>query len=290
MKAPLHPGADPTCDMCSGTGLAVKPGTLFLTTEPCACTGPCPSCHGTGWIKVGQGFRAPLRRCGCAESASRAERFNTARIPSRYADARLPEVDRSGHRFLTFTMAYQFTDRWTRHDPPRGFILHGPVGTGKTFLLAAVVRHLVLQRGASARFIEFSHLLSDLKSAFDRGGGAADLLDPLGRVDVLAIDELGKGRNTEFELSLIDDLVSRRYNGALPILATTNYEPGAATGRAVANLAEAHTLQPTLGDRVGDRVWSRLRELCDMAPMPGDDKRAEAAQSRRSSARNRTTR
>ena len=83
----------------------------------------------------------------------------------------------------------------------------------------------------------FSHLLADLKSGFDRGVGASSLLDPLVQVDVLAIDELGKGRNTEFEGTVLDELVSRRYNAAAPIIGTTNLSGAPGHQKKVPNLA-----------------------------------------------------
>ena len=109
------------------------------------------------------------------------------------------------------------------------------------------------------------------------GQGTASLIDPLVEVDVLGIDELGKGRATDFEATVIDEIVSRRYNAMRPVLATTNFEPGEARGRATGNAAAAQLgleRPPTLRDRVGDRVYSRLRETCDFVPVRGDDYRA----------------
>ena len=125
--------------------------------------------------------------------------------------------------------------------------------------------------GVTVRFVEFSHLVGDIKAGFDAGRGSHTSLDPLVRVDVLVIDELGKGRNTEFEGTVVDELVSRRYNAAGTILATTNYAPGAATGKAAPNFASARPAAPSLADRVGDRVYSRLREMSDFVPCDGPD-------------------
>src|SRR5690606_29794257 len=154
----------------------------------------------------------------------------------------------------------------------RGLVLYGEVGRGKTHLMVGMLRELIFDFGVSARFVEFSHLIADMKSSFEHGQGASSLVDPLVRVDVLAIDELGKGRNTACEGTVLDELISRRYNAAATILAPNHYPPGAATGRAAPNLA-SETERPALADRVGDRVYSRLREMCDFVPLKGDDYR-----------------
>lgn len=172
------------------------------------------------------------------------------------------------------------------HQENRGMVLHGKVGRGKTHLMVAMLRELVFRHGITVRFVEFSHLLADLKSGFDQKLGMARLIDPLVAVDVLAIDELGKGRNTEFEGTVLDELISRRYNSAATILATTNYSPDIKpTGRAVANsaaVAMGTKSAPSLSDRVGARVHSRLQEMCDFLPVDGLDHRELQRDRRRS--------
>ncbi|MCA9492039.1 MAG: ATP-binding protein [Myxococcales bacterium] len=279
-----HPAARPGCRDCGGLGLVVARQDELAVARACACVGVCPLCQGTGLVASGESFRAPRRRCACQAVAQRARSFDAVGIPARHSDStRASFVTSSKHQ----TAVQGAISRWlTEFDPGRenrGFVLYGEVGRGKTHLMVALLRELVLLHGVSARFVEFSHLLADLKAGFDAGRGAAELLDPLVRVEVLAIDELGKGRNTEFEATVVDELVSRRYNAMRPLLATTNYTPAPPTGRPVANAAEAQlgtAVLPTLADRVGDRVMSRLRETCDFVEVKGDDWR-ETSRGRR---------
>jgi DNA replication protein DnaC len=238
--------------------------------------GTCPLCGGTGWSAEGEGRWARRRRCEHLELLQRIERFNAAGIPARHAESTRVSFDPSGNRELTRVIGE--VTRWTRdyrvdNAENRGLVLWGDVGRGKTHLLVAMLREIVLRTGATVQFVEFSHLLAELKAGFDAGRGASELLDPLVAVQVLAIDELGKGRNTDFEQTVIDELVSRRYNAMAPILATTNYPPGESTGRSIGNPAEADAKAtlPALVDRIGQRVYSRLRETCDFVGVPGED-------------------
>ncbi|MCA9568843.1 MAG: ATP-binding protein, partial [Myxococcales bacterium] len=214
------------------------------------------------------------------------DRFARARIPARHALSTRASFKPAGPRQAAVMVG---VSRWLEGYAPgednRGLVLYGQVGRGKTHLMVAMLRELVFRYGRTVRFVEFSHLLADLKSGFDHGLGAARLIDPLVAVDVLAIDELGKGRNTEFEGTVIDELVTRRYNAAATILATTNYAPDApATGRATANSA-AVALEaapaPSLVDRVGPRVHSRLQEMCDFLEVDGPDHRKQQRERRR---------
>jgi DNA replication protein DnaC len=247
----------------------------------CGCVDHCPLCKGTGLVaSVAEGSverRTPRRRCMCQYVAQRMRSFDAVLIPARHAEStRASFVPSSKHQMAVLVAVTKYLDDYDPHRENRGMVLWGGVGRGKTHLLVSMLRELVFRHGVSARFVEFSHLLADLKSGFDSGRGASELIDPLVAVDVLAIDELGKGRNTEFEGTVLDELVSRRYNAMRPMLASTNFKPQPASGRAVANAAEVAVgvaPPPSLVDRVGDRIWSRLNETCEFVELRGDDYR-----------------
>lgn len=275
---PLHPGAMPHCPSCDGLGCVVVREGEHARARRCTCVGPCPICKATGWVPDGEGPRARRKRCVCHALDARMDRFDRASIPARHADSTRASFKPATPRQSSVLVGVsKWLDTWRAGEENRGLVLFGDVGRGKTHLLVAMLRELVFRHGASVRFVEFSHLLADLKSGFDHGQGASRLIDPLVAVDVLAIDELGKGRNTEFEGTVLDELVSRRYNAAGTILATTNYAPSPATGRAVANAAAVALgveSAPTLPDRVGARVHSRLQEMCDFLEVQGPDHRS----------------
>lgn len=263
-----HPGAKPKCPRCDGLGLEVVSAGPVLRTTPCACVAPtCPACRGAGFVAVGEDPLAPRRRCTCQLVASRGRLFDSARLPGRYAKARLATFGGGAAQ----SAAMRMLKEWRPGEPARGLILFGEVGRGKTHLAVALLRSLILTQGASARFIEFTHLVADLKASFERGN-SNEILDPLGSVDVLVIDELGKGRSTgltEFEGTVLDEIVSRRYNAMKAVVATTNYGPAAEgevdprTGMRTSALVE----------RVGERVFSRLVETCDFTRLDGADRR-----------------
>ena len=155
----------------------------------------------------------------------------------------------------------------------RGLVLSGRVGRGKTHLMIGLIKVLIFEHGRPVKFIEFSRLLSMLREGYSRGQSDAVLLGSLADAPILAIDELGKGRLTDWELAIIDDVISRRYNTEGTLLATTNYKWATASGTALPNLAVTDYTQQNLGDRVGPRVFSRLQEMCKSYPVGGDDYR-----------------
>ncbi len=270
------PGATAGCPNCRGQGYVVEADGEWAHARRCDCVDACTLCEDTGYELVrGEGRRAARRRCRCHTVLDRMTAYNGARVPARYAHCTRASFQRKskGQRDV-FLGVSRYLKAYVPGDRNRGMVLYGDVGRGKTHLATALLRELVFDHGVTARFVEFSHLIADLKYSFDKGTGAADLLAPLVRVDVLLIDELGKGRATEWEGTVLDELVTRRYNGDATILGTSNYAPGDSTGVTAPNLANTAGRRPALVDRVGDRVYSRLMEMCEFVPVVGDDFRA----------------
>jgi len=242
----------------------------FATASLPLDTPACELCRGRGERLVEVNGNMCVARCRCQKMPDRIALFNQAQIPARHAKASFESFDKDLPDAMTgFLGAYRWVKGFKIGQANRGLVLHGAVGRGKTHLLAAMLRELVFQHGVKVQFVEFTHLLAALKQGFEHGKGQGHTLDPLADIDVLAIDELGKGRNTDWELAVVDELISRRYNGMKTLLATTNYAPGVETG-AQANLA-LDGVQQSLGDRVGDRTFSRLMEMVDFQWVQGED-------------------
>jgi DNA replication protein DnaC len=203
-------------------------------------------------------------------------RYNEARIPARYAGARIetfeerrePSLREAKLRFLRLAQKME--------PGVRGIGISGPVGTGKTHLVCGLIRDCALVYGLQARFVEFTHLLTEIKRGYDENRSGIDIVQSLVEVPILVIDELGKGLATEWQLGVLDELVSRRYNRGATIFFTTNFPfvarpvPSGARHRDVFGAT-------TLADRIGPRVASRLEEMCDFLRIEADDYRTSTA-------------
>ena len=260
------------CPHCNGTSIVVEPAEMFARARLCSCVPPCERCRGTGRVTVTREGVDKIARCRCRMLPDRIVMFNAANIPARHAHASFESFNKDLPETMNaFLGSYRWTTRFSPKASNRSLVLHGPVGRGKTHLLISVVRELIFKHGVQVRFVEFSKLLADLKHGFEMGKGQSHTMGPLSRVEVLAIDELGKGRNTEWERNIVDELVSIRYNGLKCLVATTNYTTGGPTG--LDNNLSSGQVQ-SLTDRVGPRVYSRLTEMADFVEAKGADYRA----------------
>ncbi len=259
-----------------------------LAVARTAAEGPCPFCHGEGRRAVEVEEKTVSRdargkevvstekvrrvyRCRCQRVPDRVALYNAAELPARHAHCTM-ETFKAELARPTWSAVRKWLDTYQGGPEQLGLVLSGAPGRGKTHLLAAVVRELTFRYGASVRFIEFSHLIASIREGYDHDVGEARLLGPLVRVPVLAIDELGKGRGSDFESTILDEIVSRRYNGhAGPLLATTNFPLVARPKKENDSLSTG--AMPSLAERLGERVWSRLKESCLFVEATGEDYR-----------------
>jgi DNA replication protein DnaC len=263
---------------CEPGGISIERARDFasarLVTPVSACTG----CGGTGLMRTtvednGRVYET-VTACARARLVRRAELFNDAHLPAVHAASTFDSYRPSNaEQARAQQVAKDFALRWPQ---ARGFILSGPVGTGKTHLLVAALRHLCLELGVRVGYVELSLLYAQIRRGFQDGKSGGEIIGPLSQLEVLAIDELGKGRGSAFELETLDELIARRYNANKVTLFGTNYSLRPQEERAqrglidTAALLEAGKDSKLLCDRVGDRIYSRLCELCEFVEFPGN--------------------
>ena len=228
----------------------------------------CEVCGGTGWAPQGDAPNSPVVRCECYVAARRERRMATARLPQRYQHCSLSnfEPDRpGGHPNLVG--AHLQCERYVEsfEELSHGLLFTGPVGVGKTHLAVAVLRGLIDRYGINGIFVDFRDLLRDIQDSYNPVSETSELqvLRPLLAADVLLLDELGARRPTAWVRDTVTHIINDRYNREKITLITTNFSDKAGPDGA------------TLEDRIGDRLRSRLFEMCKLVEMAGGDYRKE---------------
>lgn len=147
-----------------------------------------------------------------------------------------------------------------------GLLLCGSVGTGKSFLAAAIANELISQ-GTPCLMTNFSRIISRISEKF---GGDQKYLDNLNRFDLLIIDDLGAERDTEYMWEKVMDVIDARYRAGLPLIVTTNLNP-------------KDLYDPS--DIRRQRVFSRLKEMCIFLEVNGADRRSKKMQDKLTAAK-----
>lgn len=283
-------GSGGACGVCGGRTYIIERQGDRAHARICECSAVCKVCGGRGHLlveqeqtfskKVGPRKYEVLAPCACTLRIRRVARFNEVGLPGVVAHATFDNfIPAKTQQDRARSVAMHFAHHYDRKGANKGFVLSGPVGTGKTHLLAATLAHLVLEMGAEARYVEISLLYATIRRGFQEGKSGGEIIGPLSEVEVLAIDELGKGRGSPFEMETMDELIARRYNAHRTTLFATNYslEPERKSPPRAVNgyhstedaknvLREAELVR----ERVGERIYSRLCEMCTFVEMPKD--------------------
>ena len=205
---------------------------------------PCPACLEERSAKRAEEERQADRERFARESLER--KIGRACIPPRFAIKTFDDYKadtREQQRALRTCKDYadNFADY---HKAGTSILLIGDVGTGKTHLAAATANQIVRDTKFTAVYTTASSIVRHVKSTFDRDSDATEsqVYAAYSQMDLLVIDEIGVQNATEFELTVMFEVINSRYEEMLPTMVISN--------RGIGDLPKY----------LGDRVVDRLRE------------------------------
>jgi DNA replication protein DnaC len=255
----------------------------------------CAGCGGTGWKTVeasaDAGGRATAREavlCACTQEGREDSLYERARIPKHYRhcdfesfETDLPHEGSQAEAWnRSLKKAKVIVEGFAREFPggkEHGLLLMGPCGVGKTHLAVAALAELV-KRGHGGLYYDYRELLKTIQSSYNPVNQASemDVLEPVVNAEVLLLDDVGSAKPSAWALDTVGYILNSRYNENRVTLLTTNYldrDPAAPvrmpSGQALVRVEDG------LADRVGQRIRSRLYEMCRTIEMVASDYRRE---------------
>ena len=209
-------------------------------------------------------------RCMCAceerEEAERAARAQAEQAAA-WADAMRDECFESADflRTCTFeaddranpqvsTACERYADTFSQNDR-YGLILHGGVGTGKSFMAAAIANR-VIDHGFTALQTDIGSIATAMEPSFEKR--KATLKRILG-YDLLVIDDIGAQRSTEYMMQHVYSVIDGRYRQGRPMVITTNLDFEGLSGG--------------LASGPWGRIFDRISEVCYPVEFAGKSRR-----------------
>ena len=231
----------------------------------------CPLCEGTGWKTVASDSERRVTRCSCRQQARTEALLAAARIPKRYEHCELSNFEFDGpHRGLASARmaACKFVEEYPVDNT--GLLLIGSIGVGKTHLAVGIIKELTLSKNIPCLFYDYRELLKQIQNSYNDSVRATELevLRPVFDTEILVLDELGAVKPTEWVWDTVSLILNTRYNDNRTTIITTNFAdaaPGTLSG------ARGAAREESLGDRIGERMRSRLHEMCRIIRMDGQD-------------------
>ena len=169
------------------------------------------------------------------------------RVPAKY-NRPIDDLEQTG--------AVRQAHTWLTARPTPWLLLVGPVGAGKSTIAGALAVELHTPYHCS--FWPVGQLIAAMKAEFDNPPEGHSVRTKIDKRHDLVLDDLGTELDSPWQTTAITDIIAHRYDHQLGLIATTNLTFGQLT------------------DRFGERTGSRLREMCTVLVVAGDDRRRPA--------------
>jgi len=225
--------------------------------------------------------------CPCTEADRKTHARQLARIPSRYKHCDFesfdidyccegPEAVKSNQ---SLKQARTLVEKFVIEYPigtERGLLLMGPCGVGKTHLSVAALRALVA-RGHQGLFYDYRDMLKQIQASYNAESQTTEMevLEPVLKCEVLVLDDLGASKPSAWALETVGHILNARYNDNRVTLVTTNYLDGDSPRGPGSTVGRQPVREDTLADRIGQRIRSRLYEMCRTVVIVAPDYRSD---------------
>src|SRR5689334_19676100 len=148
-----------------------------------------------------------------------------------------------------------------------GMLLIGSIGVGKTHLSVGILKDLVATRSVPCLFYDYRELLKEIQNSYNASVATTEMqiLRPVFETEVLVLDELGAVKPTEWVWDTVSHILNTRYNDKRTTIFTTNFPddaPSSIGDDSDRSRAFRANRVETLGDRIGERMRSRLHDMC----------------------------
>jgi DNA replication protein DnaC len=224
---------------------------------------PCPLCDDTGWKPLEDHGVRRVVRCECWRDHVGQARLAAANIPKRYQHCTLDN-------FAVYNESLERAVAQARRVAEAfpsvnvGLFLEGQPGVGKTHLAVAVLKQVIERTAARGLFYDTRDLLRVIRSTYDPSIRTTEIevLRPVMTADLLVLDDLGAEKTSEWVEETMNLIVNTRYSERRLTLFTSNYPD-------IPDDTEPNSLL----FRIGDRMRSRLHEMCEFVVLDAADYR-----------------
>lgn len=208
-----------------------KAGTFSKNVSAPAC----PACSN----------RIAAKQDAASKEVAYHKNRGSAEIPKRFQSSRFTNYDASSDKqkkVLNEVQDYatSFGEAW---EAGRCMVWAGPAGTGKTHLAGALLDH-IMREGWTGMYASILDASKRIKATYGQGSAETESAAIRRYVtpDLLILDEVGIGYNSDTEKLHMWEIIGSRYNDRKPTILISNLD------------------QKQVQVILGDRIYDRLRE------------------------------
>lgn len=179
-------------------------------------------------------------------------------------NAKLKDIKITKNRAEIIKWIKDYYDNYDEYKTTKGLYLHGNFGTGKSFLIAALLNELKNKYKVRTEIIYVPELLRKLKDDLNLVG---DKLYYLENVDILLLDDIGAEKVTDWGRDeIIGTIIQTRMNNGMPTFFTSNLN--------IEELEKHLSITKTSEDSVkAKRIIERIKYITDDIELLGNNYR-----------------
>lgn len=182
----------------------------------------CPTCDDRSeYILEGQSYK-----CDCQIQKLLQRSYFAANIPREYHDLCFEHFFGEDRDDVVPVVRQYLESFDNQYHYGQGLTFSGSYGTGKSFLMATILKEIVKQ-GRSAFFITFDEFIQHFGATWNDEQSKRLMQETLKRVEILGLDEVrvDERNNNGFLSDALQSIVRHRTSNLLPTLITTNLTP-----------------------------------------------------------------
>ncbi len=142
--------------------------------------------------------------------------------PKFLREAKLSEFYPEKERLEIKKYIKEFLNNYNKEDKQKGLYLHGSFGSGKSYIISALLNELS-KKGAKCVNIYYPSLLRSLKESFN--DDFEDKINEIITADILLLDDIGAEKNTEWSRDeILGTILQYRMDNNLTTFFTSNLD------------------------------------------------------------------
>ncbi len=181
------------------------------------------------------------------------------------ANARMKDIDiNDSNRVEVIKWLKKFFDEYEKVNTLKGLYLHGNFGSGKTYLISALLNELRIKKNAVVEIVYFPEILRELKEDFSLVEGKVRYYQD---VDILLLDDIGAENVTPWSRDeILGTILQYRMNNKLTTFFTSNFT--------ILELEKQLAVTKSSEDLVkARRIVERIKQLSDIKELVSVNRR-----------------